>query len=583
MDTEAKSDEQAEPSPSGANSAGEARRAGARAAGRPRGDRPKAKPRSRLERLAMRRRRGVMRIHRWLSVVAGVWLLLQGATGVVMVGRDQILHWQHPRLDQHGDGDLGVGPAIGAARQAVPDAAFPGTVILPAAAGGVYRVAMIMTPQPLVQRLVYVDPATAEVNGIVDPTEGLVAWVDRWHEDLLQTDEVVFGVTGEDIVGAFTVLTVGILLSGMWVWWWPRVQRWRQMRRLRLGRGPYTFSGDLHRVVGALATPVLVVLCLTGLALAFPGTARSTWYAITPGRDTGPRADSFVNPAPPPESTPAGPEARPLPLDEQVERAEAAVPDSEAVSVRGAGQNPTGSVTVKLSHGWDPARGPEASGGNVTVYLDQFSGDVLRLHRPEDKAFFGQLFEYWNRSVHRGTFGGLPIRLAWLLTSITPLVLLVTGLALVLIRSGKRRRRERRVRQALPRLSRSQVREVAAHAVARDLEPGKVVVHHGEPPDSFYIVTKGELAVTDDEGRLINAMLPGDHFGEIGMLGDLPRTATVTARSKAEVLAVSRPGFVKLLDMSLLTHVDLTSIAATRQARSAAVSGAMPKPERPEG
>jgi MFS family permease len=81
----------------------------------------------------------------------------------------------------------------------------------------------------------------------------------------------------------------------------------------------------------------------------------------------------------------------------------------------------------------------------------------------------------------------------------------------------------------------TQLAEVAA-------EPGSTIVREGGVGDVFYIVRDGELTVT--VGAAPPRPLEGAFFGEIALLRDVPRTATVTAATKARLYALQRDDFL---------------------------------------
>ena len=84
---------------------------------------------------------------------------------------------------------------------------------------------------------------------------------------------------------------------------------------------------------------------------------------------------------------------------------------------------------------------------------------------------------------------------------------------------------------------------LAGRLVPLRVDAGTVVVREGDVGDRFYIVTEGELDVTQD-GVKIAELEPGGYFGEIALLRDTNRTATVTARSDAVLYALDREEFL---------------------------------------
>jgi CRP-like cAMP-binding protein len=114
----------------------------------------------------------------------------------------------------------------------------------------------------------------------------------------------------------------------------------------------------------------------------------------------------------------------------------------------------------------------------------------------------------------------------------------------------------------------------AAGRVAREgswisVAPGDVVVRKGQVGDAFYAVASGQLEVK--VGRKVESVLrAGDHFGEIALLRDSPRTATVRAVTPARLFVLRRPAFDALVRASFdggrrrVTHGARTHSAARR-------------------
>jgi MFS family permease len=85
--------------------------------------------------------------------------------------------------------------------------------------------------------------------------------------------------------------------------------------------------------------------------------------------------------------------------------------------------------------------------------------------------------------------------------------------------------------------------QLARELRAVHVPAGEEIVRQGEHGDSFYIVADGEVDVRVD-GHPATLLGAGDFFGEIALLRDVPRTATVTARTEVDVLALDRSEFI---------------------------------------
>jgi MFS family permease len=145
-----------------------------------------------------------------------------------------------------------------------------------------------------------------------------------------------------------------------------------------------------------------------------------------------------------------------------------------------------------------------------------------------------------------------------------PLVALVAGRSLlaadqtVVLRVEELRRL--RGNPLFAPLSAPVVESLAAALKAEAFSPGEVIVRQGDRGDRYYLLARGAVRVEIDD-HLVQALGPGDGFGEIALMRDVPRTATVRAIDDVEVFSLAREPFLEAL----------TGVPASRAAAEAVV------------
>jgi len=97
--------------------------------------------------------------------------------------------------------------------------------------------------------------------------------------------------------------------------------------------------------------------------------------------------------------------------------------------------------------------------------------------------------------------------------------------------------------------SKHELEEIAHIADEIDLSEGKEMTREGSRGREFFVLLEGDADVTKS-GQSINKLAAGDFFGEIALVSDTPRTATVTATSPVRALVITDRSFRRLLDES---------------------------------
>ncbi len=184
----------------------------------------------------------------------------------------------------------------------------------------------------------------------------------------------------------------------------------------------------------------------------------------------------------------------------------------------------------------------------------------ISLQREAPSAVLSRIFGILEGSLMASVaFGSMAVTLLVASTSLAAGFVILAGVVLVAVVAGVQRLRHHG--DDVPVVDDALVQRLLADPVfallpapaverlARSVSPvsipaGTAVVSQGELGDRYYLIYDGMVEVTID-GRAVRDLGAGRSFGEIALLRDVPRTATVTATTDLELLAVVRDDFLE--------------------------------------
>ena len=114
--------------------------------------------------------------------------------------------------------------------------------------------------------------------------------------------------------------------------------------------------------------------------------------------------------------------------------------------------------------------------------------------------------------------------------------------------------------------SKTELRALAKTADELDLREGTVMTREGRPGREFFVLVDGSALVTK-KGKKVADLAGGDWFGEIALLTDTPRTATVTATSAVDVLVITDRRFKTVVETMPSIALKILSTIGERLAR----------------
>jgi signal transduction histidine kinase len=105
--------------------------------------------------------------------------------------------------------------------------------------------------------------------------------------------------------------------------------------------------------------------------------------------------------------------------------------------------------------------------------------------------------------------------------------------------------------RAFPGIKPDEIEQLIAHSKVRSYPPGTVLCRENAIEETFYMILEGEVEVTkvinNNDVRLLKTLGAGDFFGEMALIHNAPRAATVTAKTALTTLELDKDSFERVL------------------------------------
>ena len=98
-------------------------------------------------------------------------------------------------------------------------------------------------------------------------------------------------------------------------------------------------------------------------------------------------------------------------------------------------------------------------------------------------------------------------------------------------------------------LSRKELIQLERICEDLEVEPGRILCKEGQTGQEFFVIVDGKVQVTR-KGRRLATLSSGDFLGEVALVTELPRTATVTAETPVRLFVLTRREFDAVLDQN---------------------------------
>ena len=122
--------------------------------------------------------------------------------------------------------------------------------------------------------------------------------------------------------------------------------------------------------------------------------------------------------------------------------------------------------------------------------------------------------------------------------------------------------------RAFPGIKPSEIEELIVNSQVHSYLPGDILCHEDAVEERFYMILEGDVEVTksinNSEARLLKTLGPGDFFGEMALIHNAARAATVRAKTALTTLELDKAGFDRVLHNSTSIAMAMVSEISNR-------------------
>ena len=308
----------------------------------------------------MRTRKIVFNIHLYIGLASGLFLVLSGLSGSMIVFREEIEKFMHPELLEtvvRGE-RVPVQTVLNTVKRAYPEDKIV-FIRMPRIPQENYLFKMNSAHD----LLVYADPYSGEVLGAHKQEDTFIGWVALVHTELL------IGERGKTALGVAALFLICMSITGPFLWWPPNG---KISRGLKIDwRGPRKkIVFDMHRAFGIYSVLFLLIVAFTGVSLVFNKTVVEITNFLTASAPRSPLP--FSNFLGETETMP--------PIDDLLHKADRALSGPTTwITFPQTAEAPL-VIRKKMPEEFNP-------NGKSFIYFDQYTGEVPRW--PENSLRYG--------------------------------------------------------------------------------------------------------------------------------------------------------------------------------------------------